>query len=85
MGLQPSRGVHENPEKAYHDKELSLHHQYIAFYKYIREEFKADVIVHFINFIQELFLQFQLVCKEKILQKIRFNVIKRKVGFILKV
>jgi len=46
IGLQPSRGVHENPEKAYHDKELNPHHQYIAFYKYIREEFKADVIVH---------------------------------------
>lgn len=46
IGLQPTRGVHENPEKVYHDKNLSPHHQYIAFYKWIREEFKADVIIH---------------------------------------
>lgn len=46
IGLQPSRGIHENPKKAYHDKELTPHHQYVAFYKYIRDEFKADVIIH---------------------------------------
>lgn len=46
LGLQPTRGVHENPEKAYHNKNLTPHHQYIAFYKWIREEFKADVIIH---------------------------------------
>ena len=46
IGLQPSRGIHEHPEKAYHDKALLPHHQYLAFYKWVREEFKADVIVH---------------------------------------
>jgi len=46
VGLQPSRGVHENPEKCYHDKTLLPHHQYIAFYKWIKEEFKADAVVH---------------------------------------
>ncbi len=46
IGLQPSRGIHENIEKVYHDKSLLPHHQYIAFYKWIKEEFKADVIVH---------------------------------------
>lgn len=46
IGLQPSRGVHENPEKLYHNKELLPHHQYLAFYNYIKEEFKADVIIH---------------------------------------
>ncbi|MCX7885287.1 MAG: magnesium chelatase subunit H [Caloramator sp.] len=46
VGLQPTRGVHEKPEKAYHDKNLTPHHQYIAFYKWIKEEFKADVIIH---------------------------------------
>lgn len=46
IGLQPSRGIHENIEKVYHDKNLLPHHQYIAFYKWIREEFKADIIVH---------------------------------------
>lgn len=46
IGLQPSRGVHENPEAAYHDKSLLPHHQYLAFYQYIRDEFKADAILH---------------------------------------
>lgn len=46
LGLQPSRGVHENPEKVYHDKSLLPHHQYIAYYKWLKEEFKADVIIH---------------------------------------
>lgn len=46
VGLQPSRGVHENPEKCYHDKTLLPHHQYIAFYKWLKEEFKADVVIH---------------------------------------
>ena len=46
IGLQPSRGVHEDPEKAYHDKGLLPHHQYMAFYKWLKEEFEADVIVH---------------------------------------
>lgn len=46
IGLQPSRGIHENPEKVYHDKTLLPHHQYAAFYKYLKEEFKADVIIH---------------------------------------
>ncbi|MEW6189692.1 MAG: magnesium chelatase subunit H [Actinomycetota bacterium] len=46
VGIQPSRGVHENPEKAYHDKALAPHHQYIAFYKWLENEFKADAVVH---------------------------------------
>ncbi len=46
IGLQPSRGIHENPEKAYHDKNLLPHHQYIAFYKWLRDEFKADAVIH---------------------------------------
>ena len=47
IGLQPSRGVHEDPTKIYHDKDLPPHHQYIAFYKWIKHEFKADAIIHF--------------------------------------
>jgi cobaltochelatase CobN len=46
IGLQPSRGVHEDDDKVYHDKALLPHHQYIAFYKWLRDEFKADAIVH---------------------------------------
>lgn len=46
IGVQPSRGIHENPEAVYHDKGLLPHHQYLAFYQYIRDEFKADAILH---------------------------------------
>jgi len=46
IGLQPTRGIHENPEKAYHDKSLPPHHQYQAYYKWLNEEFKADIIIH---------------------------------------
>jgi cobaltochelatase CobN len=46
VGLQPSRGIHEKPEQFYHDKALLPHHQYIAFYQWLKAEFNADVIVH---------------------------------------
>jgi len=46
VGLQPSRGVHEDPQKAYHDKDLPPHHQYICFYKWLEKEFKADALIH---------------------------------------
>ena len=47
IGVQPSRGVHEDPTKIYHKRDLPPHHQYVAFYKWIAEEFKADAIIHF--------------------------------------
>ncbi len=46
VGLQPSRGVHEDPSKAYHDKALPPHHQYVAFYRFLAEHFRADAIIH---------------------------------------
>jgi cobaltochelatase CobN len=46
VGLQPPRGVHEDPSKIYHDKDLPPHHQYVAFYRWITEEFGADAIIH---------------------------------------
>ncbi|GMQ58235.1 magnesium chelatase subunit H [Vallitalea sediminicola] len=46
IGLQPTRGIHENPEKVYHDKTLLPPHQYIAYYQWLKEEFGADVIIH---------------------------------------
>ena len=46
IGVQPSRGVHEDPKKLYHSKDLPPHHQYIAFYLWLKDKFKADVIVH---------------------------------------
>ncbi len=47
LGIQPSRGVHEDPDKAYHDKDLPPHHQYLAYYFFLEKEFQADAIVHF--------------------------------------
>jgi len=46
VGLQPSRGVHEDAQKAYHDKDLPPHHQYICFYQWLEKEFKADALIH---------------------------------------
>ncbi len=46
LGLQPARGVHEDPARAYHDKAIPPHHQYIAFYRYLEEKFQADAVVH---------------------------------------
>lgn len=42
---QPSRGFGEDPEKLYHDPKIYPHHQYIAFYLWLKKEFKADVII----------------------------------------
>ncbi|MET1160089.1 MAG: magnesium chelatase subunit H [Thermoprotei archaeon] len=46
IGVQPSRGVHEDHSKIYHDKKLPPHHQYIAFYEWIKREFRADAVIH---------------------------------------
>lgn len=46
LGLQPTKGNHEEPEKNYHDKSIPPHYQYQAFYHWLREDFKADVILH---------------------------------------
>ena len=46
IGVQPSRGVHENLDKIYHSKDLPPHHQYLAFYYWIEHIFKADVVIH---------------------------------------
>jgi cobalamin biosynthesis Mg chelatase CobN len=46
IGVQPSRGVHEDPSKAYHDKDLPPHHQYLCFYWWLQKEFRADCLLH---------------------------------------
>lgn len=42
---QPARGFGEDPEKLYHDPKIYPHHQYIAFYLWLKKEFKADAII----------------------------------------
>ncbi|MGC9052087.1 cobaltochelatase subunit CobN, partial [Pyrobaculum sp.] len=44
--LQPARGFHERPDLVYHSRDVPPHHQYLATYWWIREVFKADVVVH---------------------------------------
>lgn len=46
IGLQPSRGIHEDPEKSVHDRSLLPTHQYTAFYQWLREEWEADAVIH---------------------------------------
>ena len=46
VGLQPSRGIHEQPDKFYHDQSLPPHHQYLAFYQWLQHDFQADAIIH---------------------------------------
>jgi cobaltochelatase CobN len=43
---QPSRGWEQDIKKLYHDVTLAPHHQYIAFYLWLKNEFQADAIAH---------------------------------------
>jgi cobaltochelatase CobN len=43
---QPSRGLEQDVEKLYHDMKTPPHHQYIAFYLWLKKEFQADAIIH---------------------------------------
>jgi len=44
---QPTRGWLQNNTVLYHNKDIPPHHQYIAFYLWLKHEFKADAIIHF--------------------------------------
>ena len=43
---QPARGWGQDASKMYHDIELPPHHQYIAFYLYLKHSYHADAIIH---------------------------------------
>jgi cobaltochelatase CobN len=43
---QPSRGWLENSTVLYHDRSVPPHHQYIAFYLWLKRGFGADAVVH---------------------------------------
>ncbi len=45
LGVQPSRGIHEKG-KHYHKRDLPPHHQYLAFYYWLRNVFGADAVIH---------------------------------------
>ncbi len=44
--VQPPRGFGEDPEKIYHDPYVAPTHQYLAFYRWIRDIWKADAVAH---------------------------------------
>ncbi|MEM0488949.1 MAG: cobaltochelatase subunit CobN [Candidatus Bathyarchaeia archaeon] len=47
IGLQPPRGYTTDPASIYHSPDLPPPHHYYAYYRWIRDVFKADVIIHF--------------------------------------
>jgi len=46
VGLQPPRGFGENPIAVYHSPDLAPTHHYVAYYRWMRDVFKADAMVH---------------------------------------
>lgn len=46
LSIQPPRGYFENIDKVYHDLNLSTPHHYLAQYRWIRDVFKADAVIH---------------------------------------
>jgi cobaltochelatase CobN len=46
LGLQPSRGPLGDDSESYHSPDLSLSHHYYGYYRWIRNVFKADVVIH---------------------------------------
>lgn len=46
LTVQPPRGFGENPVAVYHDPSLPPTHHYVAFYRWLEEDFGADAIVH---------------------------------------
>lgn len=46
VGIQPPRGFDAQAEAAYHSPDLAPPYQYLAFYRWLREEFGAHVVLH---------------------------------------
>lgn len=44
--MQPVRSWADDAERTYHDPELYPPHQYLAFYRWLRDSFGADAVVH---------------------------------------
>ncbi len=47
MGPQPARGWLQETGRLYHDLTLPPHHQYLAFYLWLRKAFQVNAVVHF--------------------------------------
>lgn len=46
VGIQPARGYNIDPKETYHSPDLVPPHGYIAFYAWLRDQYKTDAIVH---------------------------------------
>lgn len=46
IGIQPARGYNIDPKQTYHDPSLVPPHNYLAFYFWLRFEFKSDALIH---------------------------------------
>jgi magnesium chelatase subunit H len=46
IGVQPRIGVTGDPMRLLFDKENTPHHQYLMFYRWLQNDYKADAIVH---------------------------------------
>ena len=44
--VQPPRGFGMDPSKVYHDADLQPPHEYVAFYRWLREVYGVDAVVH---------------------------------------
>jgi len=44
--VQPPRGFGMDPSKVYHDSDLQPPHDYVAFYRWLRNEYETDAVVH---------------------------------------
>ena len=46
VGLQPPRGFGEHPISIYHSPDLTPTHHYLAYYRWLRDVFRADAMIH---------------------------------------
>ncbi len=46
VGIQPPRGFGENPIAVYHSPDLLPTHHYVGYYRWLRDDFSADAVVH---------------------------------------
>ncbi|MCL0034543.1 cobaltochelatase subunit CobN [Dehalococcoidia bacterium] len=46
IGIQPPRGFSDDPAAIYHSPDHPIPHHYYAYYRWIRDVFKADVVMH---------------------------------------
>jgi cobaltochelatase CobN len=46
IGLQPNRGMGGSSEDIYHSQEITAPHNYLAYYRWLTEEFGAHAVIH---------------------------------------